>query len=238
LGRSLYTTNLKTLSFQKTIRRLASELQPLGYNIGATAVRFILYKLDYSLQGNKKTREGEDHPDRNEQFLSINGQVKRFLQSDQSVILVDTKNRENIGNYSNMGREWCPKGKPIETNMHDFPDKKQGKAIPYGVYDIGRNEGWVNVGISHDTSQFAANSIRRWWTRMGMRRILSFSSLNFAVQVSTCTLTRSVPDNLPVRFFPLTVHVTVPFRPTVAPGGIGIVFQTRSKLPIAVIKVA
>jgi len=159
----------------KSIRRLASELQHLGYNIGATAVRLILYELDYSLQGNKKTREGEDHPDRNEQFLYINDQVKRFLQSGQPVISVDTKKRENIGKYSNMGREWCPKGKPIETNMHALnkqqcPDKELGKAIPYGVYDIGRNEGWVNVGISHDTSQFAANSIRRWWTRMGSHR--------------------------------------------------------------------
>jgi hypothetical protein len=96
--------------------------------------------------------------------------VKRFLQSGQPVISVDTKKRENVGNFSNVGREWCRKGKPIETKMHDFPDKELGKAIPYGVYDIGRNEGWVNVGISHDTSQFAANSIRRWWTQMGHHR--------------------------------------------------------------------
>jgi transposase len=154
----------------KSLRRLANELKHIGYAIGVTAVRFILYELDYSLQGNKKTREGEDNPDRDAQFLYINNQVKRFLQSGQPVISVDTKKKENLGNYSNVGREWCPKGKPIETKMHDFPNKELGKAVPYGVYDIGRNEGWVNVGISHDTSQFAVNSIRRWWTRMGSDR--------------------------------------------------------------------
>jgi transposase len=154
----------------KSTRRLADELKYVGYDVGATAVRFILHELEYSLQGNKKTREGEDHPDRNEQFLYINNRVKRFLQAGQPVISVDTKKKENLGNYSNVGREWCPKGKPLETKMHDFPDKELGKAVPYGVYDIGRNEGWVNVGISHDTSQFAANSIRRWWTRMGSDR--------------------------------------------------------------------
>jgi len=154
----------------KSTRRLAAELKDVGYDIGATAVRFILHELEYSLQGNKKTREGEDHPDRNEQFLYINNQVKRFLQAGQPVISVDTKKKENLGNFSNVGREWCPKGKPIETKMHDFPDKELGKAVPYGVYDIGRNEGWVSVGISHDTSQFAVNSIRRWWIRMGSDR--------------------------------------------------------------------
>ena len=154
----------------KSTRLLAHELHREGYEVSASAVRFLLHELDYSLQGNKKTREGEDHPDRNDQFLYINNQVKRFLQAGQPVISVDTKKRENIGNYSNMGREWCPKGKPIETNMHDFPDKVLGKAISYGVYDIGRNEGWVNVGITRDTAQFAANSIRRWWTRMGSDR--------------------------------------------------------------------
>jgi hypothetical protein len=154
----------------KSTRLLANELNREGYAIGPTCVRFLLHDLEYSLQGNKKTREGEDHPDRNEQFLYINNPVKRFLQAGQPVISVDTKKKENLGNYSNPGREYYPKGKPLETNMHDFPNKELGKAIPYGVYDIGRNEGWVNVGISHDTSQFAANSIRRWWTCMGHSR--------------------------------------------------------------------
>ena len=154
----------------KSTRLLATELNHQGYEVGPSAVRFLLHELEYSLQGNKKTREGEDHPDRNDQFLYINDQVKRFLHAGQPVISVDTKKKENLGNYSNAGREWHPKGTPLETNTHDFPNKELGKAIPYGVYDIGRNEGWVNVGITRDTAQFAANSIRRWWTRMGCCR--------------------------------------------------------------------
>ena len=125
----------------KSTRLLANELNHQGYEVGASAVRFLLHELEYSLQGNQKTREGENHPDRNEQFLYINKQVKRFLQSGQPVISVDTKKKENLGNFSNNGREWCVKGTPLETSMHDFPDKELGKAIPYGVYDIGRNEG-------------------------------------------------------------------------------------------------
>ena len=154
----------------KSTRLLANELNRQGYLIGPTRVRFLLHEMEYSLQGNQKTREGEDHPDRNEQFLYINNQVKKFLHAGQPVISVDTKKKENLGNYSNKGREYRPKKSPLETNMHDFPDAQLGKAIPYGVYDIGRNEGWVNVGINHDTAQFAANSIRRWWTRMGHHR--------------------------------------------------------------------
>jgi hypothetical protein len=154
----------------KSTRLLANELNRQGYEISPSCVRLLLHELEYSLQGNKKTREGEAHPDRNDQFLYINEQVKRFLQSGQPVISVDTKKKENLGNFSNKGREYGPKGMPLETNTHDFPDKELGKAIPYGVYDIGRNEGWVNVGITHDTAQFAANNIRRWWTRMGQHR--------------------------------------------------------------------
>jgi len=126
--------------------------------------------MGYSLQANRKTREGKDNPDRNEQFLYINEEVKKFLNADQPVISVDTKKKENVGNYSNKGREYCPRGKPLETNTHDFPNKELGKAIPYGVYDIGKNEGWVSIGINHDTAQFAANSIRCWWTEMGQYR--------------------------------------------------------------------
>lgn len=154
----------------KSLRRLATELTRQGHSVGVTSIRLLLHELEYRLQGNAKTREGVDHPDRNEQFLYISNNVKRFLHSDQPVISVDTKKKENLGNFSNKGVEYRPKGKPIETNMHDFPDKKLGKAIPYGVYDIGRNEGWVNIGIHHDTAQFAANSIRRWWKLMGQNR--------------------------------------------------------------------
>jgi len=154
----------------KSTRLLANELNRQGYEIGPTRVRFLLHELEYSLQANQKTREGEDHPDRNDPFLYINDHVKKFLHAGQPVISVDTKKKENLGNYSNKGREYHLKKSPLETNMHDFPDEELGKAIPYGVYDIGRNEGWVNVGINHDTAQFAANSIRRWWTRMGHYR--------------------------------------------------------------------
>lgn len=154
----------------KSIRRLAAELAQQGHPIGITSVRFLLQEMEYSLQANRKMREGMDHPDRNEQFLYINHKVKSFLHADQPVISVDTKKKENLGNYSNKGREWHPQGKPLETNMHDFPDKELGKAIPYGVYDIAKNEGWVSVGISSDTASLAANSIRTWWTKMGQYR--------------------------------------------------------------------
>jgi hypothetical protein len=151
----------------KSTRRLADELKARKIDVCANTISTLLYDMGYSLQANRKTREGIDHPDRNDQFLYINNQVKKFLQSGQPVISVDTKKKENLGNFSNRGRVYCPKGKPIETKTHDFPDKVLGKAIPYGVYDIGRNEGWVSIGINHDTAQFATNSIRRWWLEMG-----------------------------------------------------------------------
>ena len=154
----------------KSTRRLSEELQNRKIRVSHSSVRQLLYDMGYSLQANRKTREGEDHPDRNAQFLYINDQVKTFLHADQPVISVDTKKKENLGNYSNKGREYRLKGKPLETNTHDFPDKELGKAIPYGVYDIARNEGWVSIGINHDTAQFAANSIRCWWTEMGQYR--------------------------------------------------------------------
>ena len=154
----------------KSIRRLAEELKKSHINISPNTVRMLLHEMEYSLQANRKTREGSNNPDRNEQFLYINDHVKKFLDADQPVVSVDTKKKENLGNFSNKGREWRPQGKPLETNMHDFPDKELGKAIPYGVYDIAKNEGWVNIGINHDTARFAANSIRRWWTEMGQHR--------------------------------------------------------------------
>jgi transposase len=154
----------------KSTRKLAEELTKLKIPVTHNTVRYLLHEMDYSLQANRKTREGTDHPDRNDQFLYINDRVKSFLHADQPVISVDTKKKENLGNFSNKGREWRPSDKPVETNTHDFPDKELGKAIPYGVYDIGRNEGWVNIGINHDTAHFAANSIRRWWEMMGHER--------------------------------------------------------------------
>jgi len=154
----------------KSIRRLAEELKRHKIDVSPNTVRNLLHEMEYSLQANRKTREGVDHPDRNAQFEYINDLVKKFCDADQPAISIDAKKKENLGNYSNKGREYRPKNSPLETNMHDFPNKKLGKAIPYGVYDIAKNEGWVSVGINHDTAMFAANSIRSWWTEMGHER--------------------------------------------------------------------
>lgn len=154
----------------KSTRRLAKELQKSGYQIGPSRVCSLLKELEYSLQSNRKTREGINHPDRNAQFEYIYKTIEKFHRSGQPVISVDTKKKEILGNFSNNGREYHPKGEGPKTNTHDFPDKELGKAVPYGVYDIGSNEGWVSVGINHDTSQFAVNSILRWWEAMGQNR--------------------------------------------------------------------
>ena len=152
----------------KSTRRLAEELSRQGHPIGASSVRRLLASLGYSLQGNRKTREGTEHPDRNDQFEYINRQVKEFQSREQPVISVDTKKKELLGDFKNGGREWLPTGEPERVRVHDFIDRELGKAIPYGVYDVFRNEGWVSVGIDHDTAEFAVASIRRWWQRMGI----------------------------------------------------------------------
>lgn len=127
----------------------------------------LLADLGYSLQAPRKTEEGGEHPDRDAQFVHIGEQVKRFRSLGLPVISVDTKKKENIGNYANKGREYRPKGQPKHVRVYDFVDKSLGKVSPYGIYDIGRNEGFVNVGISYDTAEFAVNSIRAWWYEMG-----------------------------------------------------------------------
>jgi len=153
----------------KGVRRLATELQRQGFRIGRQKVGELLVELGYSLQANRKTREGSQHPDRNAQFEYIAGQVRRFQNHGQPVISVDTKKKELVGNFKNVGREWYPQGTPPEVNVHDFMDKKLGKAIPYGVYDLTANAGWVSVGTDHDTADFAVETIRRWWRKMGRR---------------------------------------------------------------------
>jgi len=125
--------------------------------------------LGYSLQANRKTLEGKDHPDRNAQFEHINHKVRSFQRRGQPVVSVDTKKKELVGNYKNAGQEWFLKGKPQKVKAKDFPDKQRGKVAPYGVYDMTTTEGWVNVGITHDTAEFAIESVRRWWQRMGKR---------------------------------------------------------------------
>jgi hypothetical protein len=154
----------------KSTRRLAAELSGQGRPVGYRTVAGLLQEAGYSLQANRKTREGNQHPDRNAQFEFINAQARRFQRRRQPVISVDTKKKELVGDFKNPGREWGPQGEPEEVRVHDFKDKDLGKAIPYGVYDVTNNQGWVSVGIDHDTAYFAAASIRRWWREMGARR--------------------------------------------------------------------
>lgn len=154
----------------KSTRRLAEELTRQKHPVGARTVAGLLRIAGYSLQANRKTREGNQHPDRNSQFEYINDQVRRFHHCGQPAISVDTKKKELVGDFKNGGTEWRPKGNPEPVRVHDFKDKELGKAIPYGVYDMLNNQGWVSVGIDHDTAQFATHSILYWWTEMGTGR--------------------------------------------------------------------
>jgi Rhodopirellula transposase DDE domain len=154
----------------KSTRRLAEELTRQGHPVCPRSVAALLTAAGYSLQANRKTREGAAHPDRNAQFEYINAQVGALQRRGQPVVSVDTKKKELVGDFKGGGREWQPRGQPEEVRTHDFPDKGLGKAIPYGVYDVTNNQGWVSVGIDHDTAQFAARSIRRWWEEMGAER--------------------------------------------------------------------
>jgi DDE family transposase len=154
----------------KSTAKLAAELTRQRHPVSDRTVATLLIQAGYSLQANRKTREGASHPDRNAQFEYLNASVKRFDRRGQPAISVDTKKKELVGDFKNGGREWRPGGQPQEVRVHDFQDKTLGKAIPYGVYDIVNNQGWVNVGIDHDTAQFAVNSIRNWWRQMGQRR--------------------------------------------------------------------
>ena len=153
----------------KSVRKLADELSARGHNVGRTAVRRMLRELGYSLQANRKTTEGNQHPDRNAQFEHINATATAFQDRGQPVISVDTKKKELVGDFKNGGREWRPQGDPERVRVHDFADKELGKVIPYGVLDVSRQEGWVSVGVNHDTAEFAVQSIKRWWQRMGRR---------------------------------------------------------------------
>jgi len=148
----------------KSVRNLAAELQTQGHPVSHMLVAELLHQQKYSLQANRKTKEGSSHPDRNAQFEHINARATAFLNSGQPAISVDAKKKEQIGEYKNGGREWHPRGQPETVRVHDFEKQKD---TPYGVYDPGLNAGWVNVGTDHDTSAFAVESIRRWWNMMG-----------------------------------------------------------------------
>lgn len=154
----------------KSTAKLADELTERKHPVSPRTVAALLKAAGYSLQANCKTTEGKQHPDRNAQFEHINAQVKTFHRQRQPVISVDTKKKELVGDFRNGGREWHPLGKPERVRVHDFKDKKLGKAIPYGIYDLASNEGWVSVGITSDTARFATASILRWWQEMGVQR--------------------------------------------------------------------
>ena len=155
----------------KSVRKLAEELQQEGHAVSYQTVAELLHEMDYSLQANQKTIEGSHHVDRDQQFEYINRKAQRYLRQGEPVISVDTKKKELVGDFKNAGREWQPQDQPEKVRVHDFeirqPDK--GKVAPYGVYDLGRNVGWVSVGVDHDTAAFAVESIRRWWHWMGRR---------------------------------------------------------------------
>ena len=199
----------------KSTRKLAEELQRQQHPVSDRTVAALLRHEGYSLQANRKTREGKQHPDRNAQFEYIHEQVLAFHQRRQPVISVDTKKKELVGEFKNAGQEWQPKGEPEKVKVHDFPDPELGKAIPYGVYDLASNEGWVNVGITHDTARFAVASIRRWWQEMGARRFPraqelmitadgggSNSSRNRLWKVALQELADDIEVTLRVRHFP------------------------------------
>ncbi len=154
----------------KSLRRLADELRAMGHDVSYRLVARLLKGSGYSLQANYKTREGSRHEDRDAQFRYLERHVRDQLQQGRPAISVDTKKKELVGDFKNPGREWRRKGNPEPVRVHDFLIKEQGKAIPYGVYDLSRDEGWVSVGIDHDTATFAVNAIRRWWKVMGRSR--------------------------------------------------------------------
>jgi hypothetical protein len=161
----------------KSVRKLSESLREMGHTIGRTLVGQLLHQLGYRLQANRKTREGSSHPDRDAQFHYINERVKEALAAGEPAISVDTKKKELVGDFKNGGREWRPKGSPEEVRVHDFVIPALGRAVPYGVYDIAANAGWVSVGIDHDTAAFAANAIRGWWKLMGRERYPNARSL-------------------------------------------------------------
>jgi len=153
----------------KSVRKLAAELRAMGHIVSHRLVADLLHEAGYSLQANRKSREGSSHPDRDRQFRHINQEVRSFQTRQQPVISVDTKKKELVGDFKNPGREWHPQGEPERVRVHDFMIPELGKAIPYGVYDLAHNAGWVSIGIDHDTASFAVHSIARWWQVMGRR---------------------------------------------------------------------
>jgi transposase len=154
----------------KSVRKLAEELQRMGHEVSYPVVAELLREMGYSLQANRKTREGSSHPDRNAQFEHINARVQQYMDLQQPVISVDTKKKELVGDFKNGGQDWRPRGNPEKVRVHDFLIPELGRAAPYGIYDLAQNTGWVSVGIDHDTASFAVETIRRWWHAMGKEK--------------------------------------------------------------------
>jgi hypothetical protein len=163
-------TTIQLLREQNISKPERESVKSVKHPVSDRSVAALLKAAGYSLRANRKTREGASHEDRNAQFEYINRQVLKFQKEGEPVVSIDTKKKELVGEFKNAGREWEPQGKPVEVKVHDFPEKELGKAIPYGIYDLARNEGWVSVGIDHDTAQFATASVRRWWQEMGEQR--------------------------------------------------------------------
>jgi hypothetical protein len=161
----------------KSLSQLTAALVAQGHRIGRTVVGELLHQQKFSLQANSKTREGSSHPDRDTQFVHLNDSVKAALAAGQPVISVDTKKKELVGDFKNAGRTWRPQGEPEEVRVHDFLIEELGRAVPYGVYDLAANAGWVGVGMNHDTAAFAVQTIRRWWTDIGQLRYPKASRL-------------------------------------------------------------
>ncbi|MBI3470347.1 MAG: ISAzo13 family transposase [Candidatus Solibacter usitatus] len=154
----------------KSVRKLAEELEQMGHQVSYPVVAELLHEMEYSLQANRKTKEGDSHPDRNAQFEHINAKVQQYIGCKQPVISVDTKKKELVGDFKNSGQDWRPKGKAAQVRVHDFVIPELGRAAPYGVYDLALNTGWVSVGVDHDTASFAVETIRRWWHAMGKEK--------------------------------------------------------------------
>ncbi len=199
----------------KSTTQLADALTRQGHLVSPSTVGRLLKAAGYSLQSNRQTKEGGNHPDRNAQFEHLNATVRAFQKRGQPVISVDTKKKELVGNYRNFGREWRPQGEPEEVLVYDFIDQKLGKAIPYGVYDgvydVTQNEGWVSVGIDHDTARFAAEAIRRWWKKMGAKRHRAASQLLITADgggsnSSRCRLWKLALQDLSIQL-ELPIHV-------------------------------
>jgi Rhodopirellula transposase DDE domain len=193
----------------KSTRQLAGALVERGHKVSHTTVANELHLQKYSLKGNRKTQEGSSHPDRNAQFLHIHETSTAFQKRGDPVISIDTKKKEILGNHKNVGKEWMPKGKPREVEVHDFIDKKLGKAIPYGIYDIGQNKGFVSVGVDHDTAEFAVATIRRWWNGIGYISYAKTSQLYITADGGGSNASRSRLFKLELQKFADETNLTI-----------------------------